>query len=81
MGHVFFGIPDGSDVRLELEEIIRRLFMKRLNIEVIIKIITTILAVLLILPGLVFAQERLSVTTSSQYAVRPWNEIRCAVAG
>ena len=38
--------------------------MKRLNIEVIIKIITTILAVLLILPGLVFAQERLSVTTS-----------------
>ncbi|NOX33638.1 MAG: SH3 domain-containing protein [Deltaproteobacteria bacterium] len=36
--------------------------MKRLNIEVIIKIITAIMVASLIIPGFVFAQERLSVT-------------------
>ncbi|MCD4719923.1 MAG: SH3 domain-containing protein [Desulfobacula sp.] len=35
--------------------------MKRLNIEVVIKAMLAVMAVLLILPGLVFAQERLSV--------------------
>ncbi|MBU8848092.1 MAG: SH3 domain-containing protein [Desulfobacterales bacterium] len=38
--------------------------MKRLNIEVIVKIMLSVMAVLLILPGLAFAQERLSVTAT-----------------
>jgi len=41
--------------------------MKRLKIEVVIKIIKAMLAVIavsLVIPGLVFAQERLSVTAS-----------------
>jgi SH3-like domain-containing protein len=36
--------------------------MKHLTIEVVIKTMLTVTAVLLILPGLVFAQERLSVS-------------------
>jgi len=36
--------------------------MKRLNIDIIITIIATVMAASFIIPGLVFAQERLSVT-------------------
>ena len=38
--------------------------MKRLNIEVIVKTMSAVMAVLLILPGLAFAQERFSVTAT-----------------